>query len=122
MAKNTFLEIELPEKELDEFRRLCAKASVNPSTLVATFISAVNEHYAESPPLLREFSADKFFPAPIVETVYRFNRKTGKIERIGLTEKGKVLKLEEASPQKVMAEVKMMQASIMEYFKYLEDK
>jgi len=122
MAKRTFLELELSEGEVREFRRICRKASVNPSDAVATFVSAVNQYYADKPELLREFSAEKFFPAPIIEAVYRFNEKTGNIERIGLTDRGKVLKLEEASPWKIMAEVRSMEAALREYFKYLDGK
>ncbi len=122
MAKRTFLELELSEEEVRAFRHICEKASLNPSDVVATFVSAVNQYYAERPELLREFSAEKFFPTPILETVYRFNEKTGRIERIGLTDKGKPLKLEEASPQRIMAEVHSMEATLREYFKYLEGK
>ncbi|MFH1835754.1 MAG: hypothetical protein ABH851_06165 [Methanobacteriota archaeon] len=118
----TKLEVDFGWKDAEKFIEICGEAKIKPNDLIHTFIRAVVEYYSETPQLLREFSGEKFFPAPIMETVYRFNEKTEKIERLGLTGKGKLLKLEEATPKTIKSEVESMQDSLRHYFKYLGEQ
>lgn len=114
-------ELEISGEDLSRFKGICEAAGVGADEVIKTFISSVNEYYAENPGLVNDFSADNFIPKPIAESIYRFNDKTGKIERIGLTDKAKVLKLEELNPTQAKTEATSMEDALREYFDYLID-
>lgn len=114
-------ELEISGEDVTKFKGICEAAKVGVDRVIGTFISAVNEYYAENPGLVKYFSADNFIPKPIAESIYRFNEKTGKIERIGLTDKGKLLKLEELHPTQAKTEAASMEAALRGYFDYLRD-
>lgn len=117
--QKNLLELNVPVKEFDLSKKTCNKAGLKADDVIRVFIASVNKYYRLRPALLREFSPEKFSPVPVAETIYRFNKKSGKIERIGLTGDGAVLKLEESSPQKIEAEARSIQQALRDYFNHL---